>query len=134
MVEMTVAHDERIDLRCIDLEQIHIAVDGLRRPTEIQQEGALFHRRAAAPEATPVPISLCSGRVVSADRPGSVLTPPAACGLKKTSVALSTSTRTLSLSIVGTSIGLPWPSRYRKTHRLRQPARNWRQSSRHRVD
>jgi hypothetical protein len=39
---MTVAHDERIDLRCINLEQIHVAVDGLGRPTEIQQEGALL--------------------------------------------------------------------------------------------
>jgi hypothetical protein len=51
------------------------------------------------------PHSLCNGRVVSAERPGSVFAPPACCGLKKISLALSTSTRTLSLSIVGTSIG-----------------------------
>src|SRR5579871_6447023 len=51
------------------------------------------------------PHSLCSGRSEFNERPGSVFTPATSAGLKKRSLALSTSTRALSLSIVGTVIG-----------------------------
>jgi len=38
---MAVAHDQRLDLRGIDFQQLHVAVDGRRRPTVIEQEAAL---------------------------------------------------------------------------------------------
>jgi hypothetical protein len=42
MVEMTVAHDQRIDLGRIDLQELHVAVDGIGRPAEVEQEGLLL--------------------------------------------------------------------------------------------
>jgi hypothetical protein len=38
---MPVAQNQRIDLRRVDLEQVHVAVDGFGRPTIVKQEGTL---------------------------------------------------------------------------------------------
>src|SRR3984957_16529149 len=42
VIEMTMAQNQRVDLRRVDLEQVHVAVDGLRRPTIVKQERAFF--------------------------------------------------------------------------------------------
>src|SRR6185437_11527290 len=42
MVEVAMAHDQRVDLLRIDLQQVHVAVDRLGRPTEVQEERALL--------------------------------------------------------------------------------------------
>jgi hypothetical protein len=41
MIEMTMAHDQRVDFRGVDLQHDDVAVDGFGRPAVIQQKGTL---------------------------------------------------------------------------------------------
>ena len=101
---MAMAQDQRVDLRGIDLQHFHVAVDGLGRPTVIEQESPLVVATLRLQQQRQSPFAVQRAQRIGGTA-GLGLDPATSCGRKKISLALSTSTRTLSLSMVGTSIG-----------------------------
>ena len=114
MIEMAVAQDQRVDPGRVDLEQIHVAVDRLGRPTIIQQEGAFVVAALRLQQQRQPPFA-----VQRAQRLGGAagLGADAVHGLRpkeKVAGAVDQDTDGEPVDSSARRSGLPWPSRRRK--------------------